>query len=335
MKKDDEKLKDETTETPEGEAAKAEETKENKAPETPEQKEVFDEGLNGNFEGIGAELTKEGPFIVVVSPIKGSPAFRAGLKPRDIIVKIDDQSATDIPLTEAVNRIRGPKGEKVVLRIVRDGQEKEIPIIRDNITIPSVDWEMRDKVAVISVSRFGPDTTAAFVEAARTVVNSQKAEAIVLDLRGNPGGLLDSAVDISSCWLEEGKTVLLEKRNQEIVKTYKSDGREILKGLPTVVLIDEGSASASEIVAGALHDNGVATLIGQKSFGKGSIQRLADLSDGGSLKVTFARWFTPKDKNIDKQGIKPDIEVKLSSEDIKAKRDPQLQQAINHLKSKL
>lgn len=301
---------------------------------SPEEKTAFEEGLNGSFEGIGAELSKEGTFIIIVSPIKGTPAFRAGIQPRDIIVEIDGESATGITVSEAVNRIRGPKGEEVVLSIVRDSRQIEVPIIRDTISIPSVESEVVDNIGIITVGRFGTDTNTLMEKTAKEL-REKNVKAIVLDLRGNPGGLLDSAVHMSGLWLERGKDVLLEKRGEEVIRRYKSEGSAVLAGLPTVVLIDSGSASASEIVAGALHDQGVAELVGEQSFGKGSVQRLIDLTDGGSLKVTIARWYTPKDKNIDKEGITPDVKVERTVEDIEKNRDPQRDKALQLLRDKL
>lgn len=301
---------------------------------SPEEKTAFEEGLNGSFEGIGAELSREGSFIIVVSPIKGTPAYRAGIQPRDIIVEIDGESATDITVSEAVNRIRGPKGEEVVLGIVRNGEQIDVPIVRDTISIPSVETEIRDGIGIITVSRFGTDTDTLMENAAQEMIDKE-VKAVVLDVRGNPGGLLDSAVFMSGLWLERGKDVLLEKRGEEVIRRYKSEGNAILGDLPTVVLINGGSASASEIVAGALHDQGVAELVGEQSFGKGSVQRLIDLSNGGSLKVTIARWFTPNDKNIDKEGISPDVEVERTAEDIEQDKDPQLDKALEILRSKI
>lgn len=290
----------------------------------------FNESLNGTFEGIGAELGKEGNFVIVVAPIKGTPADKAGIQPQDIIVEIDGESAADITISEAVNRIRGPKGEEVVLTVIRDGQQLEVPIVRDTIDIPSVEWEQRGSTGVITISRFGDDTTQLTRQAA-TELKAAGVDGIVLDLRGNPGGLLNSSVEVSSVWLPKGSTVLEEKRGGEVIETFKTSANPILAGIPTVILINEGSASASEIVAGALKDNDVATIYGKTSFGKGSVQRLIPLSAGGSLKVTIARWFTPNGKNIDKEGIAPDTEVELTAEDREAERDPQLDAAIEAL----
>jgi len=201
-------------------------------------------------------------------------------------------------VTEAVNRIRGPKGEEVVLTVIREGEQVVVPIVRDTIVIDSVEWEVKGSEGVISISRFGEDTVALTRQAATELKNAG-VSGMVLDMRGNPGGLLDAAVDVSAIWLPVGSTVLEEKRDGEVVQTYKTKTQPILAGIPTNILINGGSASASEIVAGALSDNGVATLVGEQSYGKGSVQRILDLRGGGSLKVTIARWFTPDGKNID------------------------------------
>ncbi len=287
----------------------------------------FNESLNGTFEGIGAELGKKDNFIIIVAPIKGTPAFKAGLQPQDIVVEIDGESSTDISISDAVKRIRGPKGETVTLTVIREGAKVEVPIVRDTINIPSVEWKKEGEIGIITISRFGDDT-AVLTKKAATELQTQGIKGVVLDLRGDPGGLLDAAVKVASVWLPRGSKVLDEKRGGEIVQSFTTQDAPILEGLPTVVLINEGSASASEIVSGALRDNNAATLMGEQSFGKGSVQRLMDLDGGGSLKVTIARWYTPGGKNIDKEGIAPDIEVMLTTEDRKAARDPQMDAAI-------
>ena len=293
----------------------------------------FNEQLSGSFEGIGAELSKDGNNIVIVSPIAGYPAEKAGLKPKDIIVQINDEDATDITVTEAVNKIRGQKGTAVKLKVARDGQPLDFTITRETITLPSVEHKMEaGGVGVITISRFGEDTVELATKAA-TDLKAQGAKSIVLDLRGNPGGLLESAVGVSSLWLDKGATVLQEKRDNTVIRTYYADGSNILKGIPTVVLIDDGSASASEITAGALKDNKAATLMGVKSYGKGSVQEIRKLMGGGTLKVTVARWFTPGGRNIDKQGIEPDTKVEITDENIKAKQDTQKDAALNKLRT--
>lgn len=296
-----------------------------------EDSKAFSDELSGSFEGIGAELGKDGSNIVIITPIAGSPAEKAGLKSKDIIVKIDDTQATDMSIAEAVKLIRGKAGTDVKLTLARDGNKVELTITRGKISIPSVKWEIKDNICIITLSRFGEDTSNLTLQAANEC-KAANGKGVVLDMRGNPGGLLDSAVKVSSLWLENGKTVLLEKRGGKVEKTYTASGTPVLKGIKTVVLINGGSASASEITAGALRDNNVATLMGEKSYGKGSVQQILQLNGGGTLKVTIARWFTPNDKNIDKEGIKPDTEVKLSDEDVKAGRDPQLDAAKAYLK---
>lgn len=297
-----------------------------------EDAQEFDDQLSGSFSGIGAELAKEDNLIVVVSPIAGFPAEKAGLRPKDIITKINDEPAYDLSVSEAVNKIRGPKGTKVTLTIVRNSSEElKLEITRDQITIPSVTTEILDgNIGYMKISRFGEDTT----RLARQGANSFKqagVKGVILDVRGNPGGLLNSAVDLSSLWLANGKTILQEKRGGTVIQTFRASGTPTLKDIPTVVLIDEGSASASEITAGALKDNGVATLIGQKTFGKGSVQQLEELVGGGVLKVTIARWHTPGGKNIDKEGIEPDQRVERTDEDYTANRDPQKDAALQFL----
>lgn len=295
--------------------------------------EEFNNDLNGTFSGIGAELGKEESNIVIVAPIAGYPAEKAGLRPKDIIAEIDGETAYDLSVSEAVKKIRGPEGTKVKLKIVRDKSETlDFEITRQQITIPSVESEILEgNIGYLKISRFSEDTSGLSGEAA-TKFKAANVKGVILDLRSNPGGLLDSAVDLSSLWLPSGKIVLQEKRDGKVIRTFASKGTATLVNIPTVVLVNEGSASASEITAGALKDNGVATLMGAKSFGKGSVQQLESLASGGVLKVTIARWFTPAGKNIDKEGITPDQEIKISDEDLKNSRDPQKQAAIDFLK---
>lgn len=293
----------------------------------------FDNELNGTFSGIGAELSKDKDAIVVVSPISGFPAEKAGLKPRDIIVEIDGQSALQLTLSEAVSKIRGEKGTTVKLKVIRDQkQELTFDIVRDTITIPSVESEILEgNIGYLKITRFAEDTTSLSTEAANKF-KAANVKGVILDVRGDPGGLLDASIEISSLWLPAGKTVLQEKRGDVVVKTYRSKGPGTLQGIPTIVLINAGSASASEITAGALKDNGAATLYGTKSYGKGSVQQLQRLQDGGVLKVTIARWYTPGGKNIDKEGIEPDTKIERSDEDVANNRDPQKDKALETLK---
>lgn len=294
--------------------------------------EEFNSGLSGSFSGIGAELSIEDDMITVVAPIGGFPAEKAGLKAKDVIVTVNDESTSGMSLDRAVSKIRGPVGSEVTLEIVRSGNEQlTLKITRANITTPSVKHEIKDGVGYLTVTRFWTDTGDLMDKAAREF-KAAGVRGVVLDLRGNPGGTLESSVDAASLWLAKDATVLEEKRGGKVVKTYKASGNNPLKGIKTTVLINGGSASASEILAGALADNKAATLVGEKSYGKGSVQQILPLSDGSQVKITFARWFTPAGKNIDKEGIEPTEKVELTEDDVTAGRDPQLARALELLK---
>lgn len=266
------------------------------------------ESLDGSFSGIGAELGKEGEFITVVSPISGFPADKAGLKSKDVIIKINDEDAVGLSVESAVNKIRGEKGSTVKLEVVRGQDRLNFDIVRDTITIPSVETKVTDGVGYIKISRFGDDTTN-LVSQAASDFKSKNLSKIILDLRNNPGGYLNSAVDVSCNWLKSGQKVVDEKRGGIVSKAHNCKQTGILSGVKTVVLINDGSASASEITAGALKDNQAATIVGLKSYGKGSVQELTNLAKGDLLKITVARWFTPAGKNIDKDGINPDFKI--------------------------
>lgn len=292
----------------------------------------FNDELDGTFSGIGAELSKDDKDnIVVIAPIAGFPAEKAGLKPKDIIAQVDTTSTSGMGVQETVDKIRGPAGTHVKLKVVRNGQVQDFDIVREQITIPSVEYKIiNGNIGYIKISRFGEDTSSLTKKAAEEFKQKQ-VKGVVLDMRSDPGGLLDAAVNVSSQWLPSGTKVLDEKRGGKTIHSFTASGNSPLKGIPTVVLIDDGSASASEIAAGALKDNNAATLIGVKSFGKGSVQQLINLGDGGVLKVTAARWYRPNGQNIDKKGIDPDKVVERSNEDIKAGRDPQLDAAVIQL----
>lgn len=292
------------------------------------------EQLTGSFTGIGAELSKDKDNnLIIVAPIAGFPAEKAGLRPKDIIVEINNTTTANLTISEAVSRIRGPKGTKVTLKVVRDkSQSLSFTITRVDIKIASVKYKILDgNIGYLQIVEFSDDTAKLAREAAASFKQAG-VKGVILDVRGDPGGYLNAAVDVSSLWLDNGKTILSERRNGVIIRTYESQGMPLLAGMPTVVLIDNGSASASEITAGALRDNNAAKLMGVTSFGKGSVQEIQKLPGGAELKVTIARWYTPGGKNIDKQGIKPDQEVKRSDDDIKAGRDPQLDAAAAFLK---
>lgn len=302
----------------------------------PKDAKTFDEALSGSFTGVGAELgTNADNQTVIVSPLAGYPAAKAGLQTKDVITAIDGQSTSGLSVDKAVQKIRGPANTKVTLSISRaGGRPFDVTITRTKIDVPSVDYKMDGNIGYMKINQFNQDTTGLARKAAAEF-KSKNAKAIVLDLRSNPGGYLSDAVDVSSLWLPEGKTVVQEKRGSQVVSTEYSRGVSPLAGLPAVVLINGGSASASEITAGALRDNGAATLVGTKSFGKGSVQQVQKLADGGELKITIARWYTPKGVNIDKQGIKPDITIEVTEEQSKAGQDPQKDKAYEILKAKL
>lgn len=301
----------------------------------PEAAESFNEDLSGTFSGIGAELGKEEDAIIIVAPLDGFPAQKAGLRAKDIVTKIDGESAFGLTITEAVNTIRGPIDTDVTLTVVRNNtQELEITITRAQIKIPSAEYEIKEfdgkQIGYLKISRFADDTYNIAQEAANDF-KQQNVNGVVLDMRSNPGGLLNAAVDLSSLWLQKGATVLEEKRAGITVKSYTANGGDILAGMPTIVLVNEGSASASEITAGALRDNNAATLLGTKTFGKGSVQSLVNLGDQSILKVTIARWFTPSGVNIDKEGLEPDQKVEFTDEDYENEKDPQLEAALKAL----
>lgn len=299
---------------------------------TPSDAKQFESQLNHSFTGIGAELGKDDAGnLIIVSPIKGFPADKAGMKPQDIIVSINGESTTGMQADIAASKIRGPKGTNVTLKVVRNKTEDlTFTITRDSIQLPSVNTKTLDgNIGYIQIISFSDDTVDLTQKAAQSFKNAH-VKGIILDLRGNPGGLLDSAVGVSSLWLPSGKTVVTQRGTYgEEVST--ATGNNILAGIPTVVLVDAGSASASEITAGALHDNGVARLIGVKTFGKGIVQQLINLDDGSQLKVTVASWYRPNGQNINKRGITPDQIVTLSDADSKAGNDTQLAAAEAYL----
>ncbi|HVU59836.1 MAG TPA: S41 family peptidase [Candidatus Saccharimonadales bacterium] len=293
---------------------------------------AFTAELDNSFSGIGAELGKDDAGnLIIISPIKGFPADKAGLKPQDIITEINGVSTSGLSPDTAVNKIRGPAGTKVTLKVVRNkSQTLTFTITRDNIQLPSVTWKTLDGgLGYMQISSFADDT-GSLAEQAATAFRQAHVKGVVLDLRGNPGGLLSAAVDVSSLWLPAGTTIVTE-RGTVGTQVETATGNALLQGMPTVVLIDDGSASASEITAGALHDNGAARLIGIKSFGKGVVQQLINFDDGSELKVTVASWYRPNGQNINKKGITPDQTVTLSDADAKAGNDTQLTAAEAYL----
>lgn len=300
---------------------------------TPKEAKDFNNELNNSFSGIGAQLGQDNDKnLEVIAPIDGLPAAKAGLQAGDLITSINGTSTSGMSVDDAVNRIRGPKGSKVTLRILRDkSQALTFTITRDDITLPSVKTKILDgNIGYMQISTFGNDTTS-LTEKAAAEFQGKHVKGVILDLRDNPGGLLDASIHVSSLWLPQGQKILDEKRGNTVVNSYSALGGDSLHGIPTVVLINGGSASASEITAGALHDDKAATVIGEKSYGKGVVQQLVNFHDGSQLKVTVASWFRPNGQNINHQGIKPDQPVKLSDTDAKAGNDTQLQAAQTFL----
>jgi carboxyl-terminal processing protease len=302
---------------------------------SPEENREFNEDISGVFEGIGAEMGMKDNIITIIAPLEGMPAEKAGLLPGDKIVKIDDVASSGYSLDEAVKRIRGAKGTSVKLTIFREGDEetRDITVERGIISVKSVRSETKEgNIAYIRVSRFGEDTDALFTEAVKKAASDQ-SKGVIIDLRSNPGGFLDTAVEMASFMLPSGQIVVIEEDGAGKRKELKARGGDILSALPTVVLINEGSASASEILAGALRENrDNVTLIGKKSYGKGSVQELIPVGKDTAVKITVARWLTPEGHQINKAGITPDIEVGMTAEDRENKRDPQLDRALEELK---
>lgn len=295
----------------------------------------FRENVSGKFEGVGMEIGMRKGQLQVVSPLEGTPAERAGIQAGDKILEVNGTSTQGITIEQAVEWIRGPKGSTVTLTVARDSWEKSRPIEieRDTIEIPSLKWEMKeDNVAYLKLYHFTEALPSAFREAA-IKITKKDADAIVLDLRNNPGGYLSVAQDIGGWFLKDDKVVAIEDFGSDRKdKKYRANGPGTFSDTPMVVLVNKGSASASEILAGALRDHRNVKLIGEKTFGKGSVQEMSRLSDSSSLKVTVAKWLTPDGNLIADKGLKPDIKVEMDAEDYKAQRDPQLQKAIDVLK---
>ncbi|NQV88287.1 MAG: PDZ domain-containing protein [Parcubacteria group bacterium] len=304
----------------------------------PSENELFATEISGNFEGVGMEIGIQDDVLSVVSPLKGTPAYRAGLMPGDKILEINHVSTAKLNTEEAVKLIRGKSGTEVTFTLSRKDRKGtfEISVIRAKIDIPTTDTELLPSgVFVIRLYNFSAVSPNLFRDALRQFIKAN-TDKMIIDLRGNPGGYLEAAIDMASWFLPSGKTIVIEDfKNKGEQVVHRSKGYDIFtKNLKLVILIDRGSASASEILAGALREQGIATLIGEKSFGKGSVQELVNITPETSLKVTIARWLTPNGKSISNGGLMPDIEVVRSSEDILAGKDPQQDKAVNFLLSK-
>ena len=300
----------------------------------PSDNKIFKEDISGNFEGVGMRIGIRDNILTVISPLEGTPASKAGIKNGDKIIKIDGKSTQGMTTDEAVKLIRGEKGTDVVLTIKRKGREElfDISITRNTIEIPTINTRTEEgNVFVIKFHSFNRVSTQKFKKALREFVNSDSNE-LIIDLRNNPGGYLQAAVETASWFLPTGKVVVKETAgNKEEPKKHRSKGYDIFNdNLKLVILVNEGSASASEIVAGALQDHDKGTVIGGQTFGKGSVQELVDITSDTSLKVTVARWLTPNGRSISENGLKPDIEVEID-EDVKEGEDPRLERALEFL----
>lgn len=310
----------------------------------PSESAMFEDDIEGNFEGVGMEIGIKDNILIVVTPLKNTPAEKAGMQPKDKILEIDGKSTKNMDTTEGVKLIRGEKGTPVVLLIEREGELEpfEVSITRDVINVPTIDTEVKkgsnlvNGVFVIRLYSFTAVSPNLFREALREFIQNGETDKLVLDLRGNPGGYLEAAVDMASWFLPMGKVVVTEDYGgKEPNKVHKSQGYDIFNdNLKMVILVNGGSASASEILAGALREYEKATLVGTKTFGKGSVQELIKITPETSLKVTVARWLTPNGNSFSNEGIEPDIEIEITEDDIdyiKDGGDPQLDKAIETL----
>lgn len=301
----------------------------------PEGATSIQESISGKFEGIGLQIGIRDEQLTAIAPIKGTPADRSGIRPGDKIIFVDGKPTSNLSVNEAVDIIRGPKGTKVVLTILRDGKNFDVEIIRDVINVPTVELEMLENdIALLGLYHFSNSTNQEFRKAVFEIINSN-AKGIILDLRSNPGGLVNQAIDVSGWLLNRNDLVMIEKGKDGIEKEFRANGSGDLTSYPTIILINEGTASASEILAGALKDNRDMVIIGEKSFGKGTVQKLINIYNNSMLKVTIAEWLTPNRNIINNNGITPDIEVELTLEDYEQQKDPQLEKAIEEIIKKI
>lgn len=300
----------------------------------PEESKMFSEDIAGSFDGIGAELGIKDEILTVIAPLDGSPAQKSGIRSGDKILKIDEKSSMELTIDQAVDLIRGKKGTQVKLTILHDGDQEtiEITVTRDTIKLDSAKVEFKDDgIAYLKIIKFSDDVDVQFNSAMNKII-AEKSKGIILDLRDNPGGLLDKSVLIASRIIPKDNVVVLEEDSSGKRKDLRTLGGDKLSSIPMVVLINEGSASASEILAGALKDDRGLTLIGEKTFGKGSVQQLIDLSGDSSVKITVAKWLTPKGDYIMEKGISPDIGIEMTNDDYKNNRDPQFDKAMEEIK---
>ncbi len=303
----------------------------------PSDAKKFTEDINGSFGGIGAEIGIRNNQLLIIAPLKNNPAEAAGLKAGDKILKIDDVFAADLKVDEAVKLIRGKPDTEVKFLILReDWQEaKEFKVTRKIIVVPTLDWEMKPGgIAYVQLYNFNSNAPSLFYQASLSAL-LKGANGVILDMRNNPGGFLDVAVNLAGWFLDRGDIVVKERLHSGEERELRANGNSALRKLPVVVLVNGGSASASEILAGALRDNRRAKLVGEKTFGKGTVQEIDSLRDGSSLKISIAEWLTPNGDTINKKGIAPDVEVKLTDADVEKKYDPQLEKALEILESEI
>lgn len=291
--------------------------------------EAFNKDLSGEIGGgIGAEIGVRDDLPTIIRVLPNNPAEKAGLQAGDVIMAVNDQSTAGWTADKTAGAIRGEVGTTIKLAIVRDSGAQDYTITRQTVSNPSVESSVTNGIGLLRISRFDNETGSLARAAAREFMQ-QHVSGVILDLRGNGGGYVDAAQDVASLWLKD-KVIVSERTNGTVADELKAGSNPILAGIPTVVLVNGASASASEIVAGALQDYKVATLMGERTFGKGTVQKVLDLGAGTQLKVTIARWYTPNGKNITKEGIMPDKTVELTKEDVSAGSDPQLEAAKQH-----
>lgn len=304
---------------------------------TPEESRQFSQDLSGSFGGIGAEIGSRNEQLIIIAPLRNTPSERAGLKANDRILKIDGKATDGLTVNEAVRLIRGEVGTKVILTIVREEWQspRDVEVVREVIQVPTVEWSMKEgNIIYVELASFGGNTPFSFFQAVAGGLR-RGGDGLIIDMRNNPGGFLEVAVNLTGWFVDRGEVVVKERFTGGDEKIFRAYGNEALKNFPVVIILNEGSASASEILAGALRVHNGTKIVGVKSFGKGTVQQLVDLSDGSTLKVTISHWLLPDGHLIEGNGLEPDYRVAVTDEDLVAGRDPQLMKAIEVLKEEM